>query len=129
MTLGEFLQSKRNEKKLTLEEVADYIGVPRGTVWKWEKDAVNEIRRSNINKLSAILGINPLIIIKWDEIQDHVDDFLLDEANDDISIDVAYKGNAKARQELRDTMQHILNTVNDPDQLKQIKMFLDTYKK
>lgn len=127
MTLGKFLQSKRIEKNLTLEEVADYIGVPRGTVWKWEKDAVNEIRRSNINKLSTILGINPLVIIKWDEIQEHSDESL--EINDNMFMDVAYKGDIKVKQELRDTMQHILKTINDPSQLKQIKMFLDTYKK
>lgn len=62
-TIGELLKKKRKEKKMTLQEVADYIGVSRMTISKYENGQVQNMRKDKIIALSNLLGINPIQFI------------------------------------------------------------------
>lgn len=57
------LKKKRLEKKLTLEEVGNMVGVGKSTVRKWETGMIENMRRDNIVALSKALDISPLEIL------------------------------------------------------------------
>ena len=59
MDLGKKIKQMRNQKGLTQEEVAKYVGVGKSAVAKWENGRVSEIKRSNLQKLSEALGLKP----------------------------------------------------------------------
>lgn len=63
MEIGELINQKRKEKKLTLEEVGNLVGVGKSTVRKWEKGMIENIGRDNIVKLSKALDISPLSLL------------------------------------------------------------------
>lgn len=60
------LRKKREELNLTLQEVADYVGVSAGTVSRWETGNINNMKRDKIAKLSEILKLNPSVITGWE---------------------------------------------------------------
>lgn len=62
---NEFRQ-KREELNLTLQDVADYVGVSAGTVSRWETGNINNMKRDKIAKLSEILKLNPSVITGWE---------------------------------------------------------------
>ena len=57
--IGSIIKQARLEKGLTQEEVANYVGVGKSAVAKWENGRVSEIKRSNLQKLSETLGLKP----------------------------------------------------------------------
>ena len=71
MEIGELISQKRKEKKLTLEEVGNLVGVGKSTVRKWEKGMIENIGRDNIVKLSKALDISPLSLLGIVEENDH----------------------------------------------------------
>ena len=67
MQLNEYIRIKRKELKLTIEEVAMFIGVSMPTVTRWESGEIKNIKNDKILKLATILEIDPLILIGWDD--------------------------------------------------------------
>lgn len=65
--IGKLIKRKRLEKGLTLEQVANKVGVGKSTVSKWERGAILNMRKDKLDALSLILGIDPLIFIYGDE--------------------------------------------------------------
>lgn len=63
MDLGKRIKERRELKRLTLEEVGNYVGVTRSTVRKWETGDIENMRRDKIAKLSEILEVSPLYIM------------------------------------------------------------------
>ena len=59
-SMGARIRSRRKALGLTLEQVADAVGVGYSTVRKWEVGAIANMKRDKIQKLSEILGINPI---------------------------------------------------------------------
>ena len=57
------LKEKRLEKKLTLEQVGEIVGVGKSTVRKWENGMIENMGRDKIVSLSKALGISPLDIL------------------------------------------------------------------
>lgn len=56
-SLGEVLKAHRTECKMTQEFVAEYMGVSRQTVSKWET-GVNEPSTSNLFQLAKLFGVS-----------------------------------------------------------------------
>ena len=54
---------------LTLQDVADYVGVSAGTVSRWETGNINNMKRDKIAKLSEILQLNPSVITGWETVK------------------------------------------------------------
>ncbi len=59
MDVGSLIKQARLEKGFTQEELAEKVGVKKSAVAKWENGRVSEIKRSNLKKLSEVLGVNP----------------------------------------------------------------------
>lgn len=59
MEIGQRIKIARLAKGYTQEELAEKVGVQKSAVAKWENGRVSEIKRSNLDKLSKVLGINP----------------------------------------------------------------------
>lgn len=63
MTTGEIIKSLRKEKKMTQEELADYIGVQKSAVAKWETGRTQNIKRETINALAVLFGVQPSYLL------------------------------------------------------------------
>ena len=61
------LKERRKQLKMTLEEVAEIVGVGRSTVRKWENGDIENIGRSNIVKLAKALRVTPYYIMGIEE--------------------------------------------------------------
>ena len=70
MKANELIKIKRKEKGLTLRDVALVVGVSEGTVSRWESGNIGTMRRENIEKLSKLLDISPIVLLDWDSYED-----------------------------------------------------------
>lgn len=61
------IKSLRQEKGLTLEQVADVVGVGKSTVRKWETGMIANMRRDKIADLAKALGTTPAYLMGWAE--------------------------------------------------------------
>lgn len=59
MSIGEIIKSARTAKGMTQTELAEKVGVKKSAVAKWENGRVTEIGRTNLKRLSEVLGIDP----------------------------------------------------------------------
>ena len=57
----------RQEKGLTLEQVADVVGVGKSTVRKWETGMIANMKRDKIASLAKALGTTPAYLMGWPE--------------------------------------------------------------
>lgn len=55
---------------LTLEQVAQQVGVGRSTVRKWETGQIENMRRDKIAKLAAALHTTPEYLMGWNPAND-----------------------------------------------------------
>lgn len=67
MQLNEYIRIKRKELKLTIEDVANFVGVSMPTVTRWESGEIKNIKNDKISKLATVLEIDPLVLIGWDD--------------------------------------------------------------
>lgn len=65
--MAQRIKELRQEKGLTLEQVADVVGVGRSTVRKWETGMIANMRRDKIADLAKALGTTPAYLMGWDE--------------------------------------------------------------
>ena len=61
------IKALRQEKGLTLEQVADVVGVGKSTVRKWETGMIANMRRDKIADLAKALGTTPAYLMGWPE--------------------------------------------------------------
>lgn len=57
--MGQRIKEKREAMNLSVEELADKIGVSRQTVYKWEKGLVKNIDRDFIGKMAHLFHCEP----------------------------------------------------------------------
>ena len=65
--MAQRIKALRQEKGLTLEQVADVVGVGKSTVRKWETGMIANMRRDKIADLAKALGTTPAYLMGWDE--------------------------------------------------------------
>ena len=63
MEVGALLKSKREALGLTLEDVAEAVGINKSTILRWERGDINNMKRDKISKLADTLQISPLEIL------------------------------------------------------------------
>lgn len=68
--MAQKIKTLRQEKGLTLEQVADVVGVGKSTVRKWENGIIANMRRDKIAGLAKALGTTPEYLMGWDEKKD-----------------------------------------------------------
>ena len=61
------IKALRQEKALTLEQVAEVVGVGKSTVRKWETGMIANMKRDKIASLAKALGTTPEYLMGWDE--------------------------------------------------------------
>lgn len=67
MEIKDILKNRRLELRLTLSDVAKFVGVNEGTVSRWESGDISNMRRDKIALLSKILQISPLTIMGYED--------------------------------------------------------------
>ena len=65
--MAQRIKELRQEKNLTLEQVADVVGVGKSTVRKWETGMIANMRRDKIADLAKALGTTPAYLMGWEE--------------------------------------------------------------
>ncbi|BCN32074.1 helix-turn-helix domain-containing protein [Anaeromicropila herbilytica] len=61
--IGLRIKSRREEKNLTLQEVADKVGVAKSTIQRYEAGTIENIKLPVINAIAQVLGVNPSWVI------------------------------------------------------------------
>lgn len=64
--LAKKIRDLRATNKLTLEQVAQVVGVGRSTVRKWETGMIANMRRDKIEKLAIALHTTPAYLMGWE---------------------------------------------------------------
>lgn len=72
MDVKDIIRKRREELKLTYEQLGNMVGVGKSTVRKWETGMIENMRRDNIIALANALNISPAIIMGWEEPQEDV---------------------------------------------------------
>ena len=67
--MAQRIRELRQSKNLTLEQVADVVGVGKSTVRKWETGMIANMRRDKIAALAKALGTTPAYLMGWEEEQ------------------------------------------------------------
>ena len=65
--MAQRIKNLRQEKGLTLEQVADVVGVGKSTVRKWETGMIANMKRDKIASLAKALGTTPEYLMGWEE--------------------------------------------------------------
>ena len=65
--LSRKIKELRLAKKMTLEQVADIVGVGKSTVRKWETGMIANMKRDKIALLANALGTTPAYLMGWKE--------------------------------------------------------------
>ena len=61
------IRDLRAKHGLTLEQVAQSVGVGKSTVRKWETGMIENMRRDKIAKLAAALHTTPAYLMGWND--------------------------------------------------------------
>ena len=70
MEVKDLIRIRRLELGLTLNDVAEAVGVRAATVSRWESGDIENMRRDKIEALAKVLGISPLQILGWEPIKE-----------------------------------------------------------
>ena len=65
--MAQRIKTLRQERGLTLEQVAEVVGVGKSTVRKWETGMIANMRRDKIADLAKALGTTPAYLMGWKE--------------------------------------------------------------
>ena len=68
--MAQRIKELRQARDLTLEQVADVVGVGKSTVRKWETGMIANMKRDKIASLAKALGTTPEYLMGWDEKND-----------------------------------------------------------
>ena len=64
-SMAKRIKDLRQSRGLTLEQVADVVGVGKSTVRKWETGMIANMRRDKIASLAKALGTTPEYLMGW----------------------------------------------------------------
>ena len=65
--LSQKIKELRLQRKMTLEQVGDIVGVGKSTVRKWETGMIANMKRDKISLLAKALGTTPAYLMGWKE--------------------------------------------------------------
>lgn len=76
MTIGDRIKAKRNQLRLTLEDIAKRTGVSRQTIQKYESGVITNIPSDKIEAIASVLGTTPAYLMGWENKGSNVEDLL-----------------------------------------------------
>ena len=126
----------RLENKMTQAELANKIGVVKGTIANYES-GLRKPDNDKLIALSEVFGVSVDYLLGLEEIYNiqnktrliHSFGVTNFASQLNSSLIIAYNGKNILKQEIVKSIEHVLNNVEDEQKLSQIKMFLDTYVK
>ena len=68
MGLKENIKSKRIERKMTLEDLANSVGVSRQTIQRYESGVIGNIPSDKIELIARALDTSPAYLMGWEQI-------------------------------------------------------------
>ena len=107
------IKELRKAKNMTLEDVANIVGVGKSTVRKWETGMIANMRRDKISSLARALDTTPAYLMGWEEEQKKNDiqaDIILKMRTDSTFMSVVEKLYALDKDKL-DSINQMLNTL------------------
>lgn len=66
-SMAQKIKDLRQQRGMTLEEVANIVGVGKSTVRKWETGMIANMKRDKIASLAQALGTTPAYLMGWKE--------------------------------------------------------------
>lgn len=66
-TLNDRIKEMRKKNRLTLLEVAEYLGVKEATVQRYESGSIKNLKHETICKLADLFGCDPRYLVGWSE--------------------------------------------------------------
>ena len=73
------IKELRTAKNMTLEQVANIVGVGKSTVRKWETGMIANMKRDKIALLATALSTTPAYLMGWNEEESNQDTITLSE--------------------------------------------------
>ncbi len=70
MTTSEKIKARRKELGLTLEDVANALGVAKSTVLRYETEAIKNAGSDKIEALARVLNLSPAYLMGWEDEKD-----------------------------------------------------------
>lgn len=116
------LRHLRESKGLTQQQLADKLDVSKSTIANYECG----FREPKDNAIW--IKISKYFNVSIDYLMDIDDNQNITSSQFDLKT-LNYNSSDESKQELATLMQDILDNVSDENQINQIKMFLETYKK
>lgn len=74
MPLKENIKKYRLERKVTLEELAKFVGVSKPTLQRYESGVISNIPSENIEKIAERLNVTPSALYGWEDFDKHFND-------------------------------------------------------
>lgn len=67
--MGEYIKQLREEKELSQDALGQLLNPPvnRAAVNKWEKNLVQNIKRTHIQQLANLFGVSPCELMRFDD--------------------------------------------------------------
>lgn len=65
MEVKDIIRNRRLELDLTLEQIAQRVGVSKPTVMRWENGDIENMRADKIAKLAKALNTTPVYLMGW----------------------------------------------------------------
>jgi transcriptional regulator with XRE-family HTH domain len=66
-SMAQKIKDLRQQRGMTLEQVANIVGVGKSTVRKWETGMIANMKRDKIAALAQALGTTPAYLMGWKE--------------------------------------------------------------
>ena len=66
MTVGDRIRQVRQEQDVTQQELADYIGVSKQAVYKYENNIVTNIPTDKVDAIAKRLKVSPAYLMGWE---------------------------------------------------------------
>ena len=67
VTVGDRIRQVRQERDVTQQELADYIGVSKQAVYKYENNIVTNIPTDKVDAIAKRLKVSPAYLMGWEE--------------------------------------------------------------
>jgi len=84
--MGKRIKERREMLGLTLEQVADRLGLQKSAISKYERGAVENIKRSHIMKLAEMLECDPAYLMGFtDNVEGDGNDYYIDDYARDLA--------------------------------------------
>ena len=105
------IKSRRVELGLTLEDIAQAVGVGRSTVRKWETGMIKNMGRDKIAALAKVLQINPVELVPMPGADRTEDEERLEALHQDPRLGLLFDRSRKMSHEDVDFMLQIADRI------------------